>query len=91
MTGQCKHTPEIDLAVKALKLKMDKCITGRISYDLFEAQALLNAIQDQKETQEELLEALKEARFGLLHGSEYYDIEAQIKLLDAAIAKATQS
>lgn len=50
---------EIDLAAKALKLKMDKCIMGRISYDLFEAQALLNAIQDQKETEAELLEALR--------------------------------
>lgn len=56
------NTPEIDLALKALKLKMDKCITGRISYDLFEAQSLLNAIQDQKETQILLIDTLKAAQ-----------------------------
>jgi uncharacterized Fe-S cluster-containing radical SAM superfamily enzyme len=41
---------EIDLAIKALQRKIDKSITGQVSYDLFEAQALLNAIQAHRDS-----------------------------------------
>lgn len=51
---------ELDLAEKALDLKIKKCIMGSVSYNMFEAHALLNAMRDARETREELLEALEE-------------------------------
>ena len=84
-----QHTPEIDLALKAIRLKMDKCITGRISYDLFEAQALINAIQEQKETASELLGALKEARqvISVCCGESARYVKIAINNIDAVLDK----
>lgn len=41
---------EIDLAIRALQLKIDKSITGEVKYDLFEAQALLNTVQAHRDS-----------------------------------------
>lgn len=53
-------TQELNAAVKALHLKMDKSITGEIKYDLFEAQALLNAIEAYKQSVRDLYLDLSE-------------------------------
>lgn len=51
---------EIDLAMRALQLKIDKSITGEIKYDIFEAQALMNAIQAQRDSIKDIYMELSE-------------------------------